>query len=105
MNTPTIKLYHDTRRKKANGAYPVKLYVYFNKKDKFYPLGIDLTEEEYLKATSGKPGKALKDTATRLLTILSDAQKKADKLYPFSLPLFEKEMFQKENSKSRSGTA
>jgi integrase/recombinase XerD len=93
MKKPTIKLFHDTRRAKADDTYPVKLYVYYDKKDKFYPLHIDLTKEDYELALSDKPPKPLRNTASRILAVLADAQRVGLETYPFGFELFERELF------------
>lgn len=93
MKKPTIKLFHDTRRAKADDKYPVKLYVYYDKKDKFYPMHIDLTKEEWELVHSDKPPKTLRNIAAQLFSILTDAQRIGLDMYPFSIELFERELF------------
>lgn len=44
----------DTRRKKQNDVYPVKLRVTFERKQKYYPTGFDLTETKFKKVMFGE---------------------------------------------------
>ena len=78
-----ISLYHDTRREKFGKIYPVKLRVYFDYKTKFYPVGIDLTEEDFNRAyKSERPRGEYRDLRKKLL----NAQKSRH-LCRLSLPL------------------
>jgi len=44
MSSATVLIFLDTRRKKANERYPVKLRVYHNYKTQYYLLKIELTK-------------------------------------------------------------
>ncbi|MBX9780511.1 MAG: site-specific integrase [Chitinophagaceae bacterium] len=44
---PTTSIILDTRSKKKSGKYPVKIRVTYLRKQKYYPIWIDLTQEEF----------------------------------------------------------
>jgi preprotein translocase subunit SecB len=45
---PIIKMYLDTRRSKKNSEnYPLKLRVTLAKEQKYYPMNIDMTKDEF----------------------------------------------------------
>lgn len=44
----------DTRRKKKDNTYPVKLRITYDRKQNYYPTGHDLTEEDYKKTMFGQ---------------------------------------------------
>ena len=43
----------DRRRVKVNGKYPVKIEVVWNRKQKYFPTGVDMTEDQWNKASAG----------------------------------------------------
>ena len=43
----------DRRRVKVNGKYPVKIEVVWNRKQKYFPTGVDMTEDQWNKACAG----------------------------------------------------
>lgn len=43
----TFKLFHDARRKKVSGTYPVKVRITCDRRSKYYETGVSLTEEEF----------------------------------------------------------
>ncbi|PCJ67503.1 MAG: integrase [Bacteroidetes bacterium] len=114
MNNAAISIYLDTRHKKANGCYPIKLRVYnpVTKKTKLYPftkikseinnkadilkiinegftMQLALDKIQY----SNKP----RGTNLKLKFFLNECMHKssniAESLHPFSFEKFEKEMF------------
>lgn len=65
----TTHIYHDTRREKKNGKYPVKLRVTYNRQQRYYPYpaAYDLSEVEFesiMYPKKGEPGKPKKLTYT-----------------------------------------
>ena len=97
-----ISLYLDTRYKKKNNLYPVKLRVYSNivGKTKFYQTPINLSLADF-KSTweTLKPRTESKPLRLQLESLQSKANEIASTLKPFSFELFEKKMFkQKGNS-------
>jgi integrase/recombinase XerD len=58
---PTITLVQDTRRAKDKDKYPMKLRVTYERVQKYFLLGIDLTKDEYENVKSTKTRKDLAD--------------------------------------------
>ncbi len=52
MSHTTVNLLFDTRKKKANGKFPIKLTIYFLDSKKRYKTGVDVTEENWKKLNS-----------------------------------------------------
>jgi site-specific recombinase XerD len=95
MPAPTIVIYHDTRRKKDNGLYPVKLRVYFNYETRYYPIGKDLSKDEFIRSyLAQKPRDEFKKLKQQMSSIEVKANKVMDELKDgFSFDKFEKKMF------------
>ena len=75
MQDLPVALYLDTRRALTTGRdkdkYPVKVRVDFSslvgyRCQKYYPTGVNLTEDEFERAVSEKPGKALRESSMKL---------------------------------------
>jgi len=47
LDKVTASIVHDTRRCKRNGLFPVKYRITFNRKQLYYPSGIDLSKDEW----------------------------------------------------------
>ncbi len=69
---PSIVTYLDTRRKKKSGRYPVKLRITFLKEQKYYPIGIDLTPEEFSDMNSIRIPEIAKQIPIKLRRELQD---------------------------------
>lgn len=96
-----ISIYLDTRRKKENGLYPVKLRVYESqsKKRKLFPTVFDMSESEFTSTwLSQKPRKEYQDTRLKLIALESHANKEAEKIKPFSIDQFEGKLYRKSGS-------
>lgn len=96
-----INIQLDTRRVKSNGTYPVKLRVYspVNKKAKLYATGLDLSKDDFFKTwETQKPRKEYKENRIWLETKLSEANKVAKKIEPFTFEQFEKRHIRKKGS-------
>jgi len=83
-------LYLDTRRAKNDGTFPVKLRVTFQRKQQYYPTGIDLTLTQWEKVGKPKPREDFIRDTKRLLETISD---RADKVIR-ELPLFSFDEFE-----------
>jgi integrase/recombinase XerD len=104
MNTTTKNyansLFLDTRRKKKNGKYPVKLRVWNpqTKKQKLYPTVFELTQNEFdsiwLTSKTRNEHKATKNKMAALLKMADDI---AEKLKIFNFNDFEAKMMVKPN--------
>lgn len=91
----TAKLFHDARRKKVTGTYPVKVRITCDRRSKYYETGVSLTEAEFKRIFMNRvPAElqAKKDT-------LSEAEAKAvhllKEIKPFNFPVFERRFLQK----------
>lgn len=95
---PQISIYLDTRRKKADGKYPVKLKVYTTKR-KYYPTIFDLSENEFQSVyLTTRPRKDFKELRKKLIAIESKAINVAEKLNPFTFDEFERKLYRKEGA-------
>jgi len=93
-----INFYLDTRRKKANGKYPVKLRVFTTspRKQVLYPTAFDLSEAEYKNTIETlKPRNEYKELRRKLEAVKAKAEEVAEKLQPFSFEAFEKKLYRK----------
>jgi site-specific recombinase XerD len=91
IEKPTITIYHDTRHKKKNGLYPVKLRVYHNYETRFYKTKIDLSETDFTKSyLAEKPRGDYKTLHDKINAQLVRAIEVADGLPTFSFDKFER---------------
>ncbi|MEM7037592.1 MAG: Arm DNA-binding domain-containing protein, partial [Bacteroidota bacterium] len=65
----TTAIILDTRRKKKDGTFPVKLRVTHNRKQKFYGTKISLTKSDFEKATGSRPRKEFKELQIQMQAI------------------------------------
>jgi integrase/recombinase XerD len=102
-----ITIYHDTRRSKASGKYPVKLRITFLGEQKYYSTGIDLTKDEFkLVINPGAIDKKMDLMARRQIrewklkcdSILLKADTVIKKMEDFTFKLFEKRFYLNEQS-------
>lgn len=79
----------DTRRKKKDGTYPVKLRLTYLRKQKYYPTKYSFTEEEFEKIMQMRPPKKYKEVQVKLQAIEARANKVLEKMPAFSFNLFQ----------------
>lgn len=80
----------DTRRPKKDGSFPLKLRITYNREQRYYPIGIDLTEDDFQKARGSRPrGEALA-MKSRLESYEAKARTTIDNMPLFSFGAFEK---------------
>ncbi|MCK5371932.1 MAG: site-specific integrase, partial [Cyclobacteriaceae bacterium] len=60
------KLILDKRRPKKSGLFPLKIRVTFHRIQKYYPLGIDLTESDFERVINGSVRKELRELKIRI---------------------------------------
>lgn len=102
----TISIVLDKRRLKSNGTYPLKLRVFNRqlKKDKRYPLDIDLSEDEYTEVWKNpdnlKFRGAKKELELTLKGIEARANDEAKQLTVFDFEQFEIKFFRKSSDKN-----
>ncbi|MHA4737795.1 site-specific integrase [Dyadobacter sp. MSC1_007] len=85
---PTFKVLLDERKEKADGSYPLKLRVTFNRKRMYYGVGMDLTKEQYKKLETTKQDK-LKEVRLKARAIEVKAERIYKELREFSFAEFE----------------
>lgn len=95
MKKATTHIILDTRRALKDGTFPVRLRVTYQRKQKYYPTGIGLTEEDFEKMNSTRPGRELKDVRLELQDQEQRAAKIIEKLPAFSFQEFEKRLHHK----------
>lgn len=102
----TISIVLDKRRIKSNNTFPVKLRVFNRqlKKDKRYPLDIDLSETDFNDIWKNSGNKKLrgrkKDIEIRLKYIEARANEEARQLTTFEFDKFETKFFRKSTDKN-----
>ncbi|NCI45029.1 tyrosine-type recombinase/integrase [Sediminibacterium soli] len=91
----TVKLFHDTRREKVTGTYPVKVRITSDRRSKYYETGVNLTEAEFNRIFMTRVPAELQERKE----ILAEAESKAVYLLkdikPFNFPAFERRFLQK----------
>lgn len=94
--TTKVSLYLDTRRKKDNGTYPIRIRVYdtSTRKPKLYTTDFDLTEKDFNRIFFPEIGQRLKkeekEIQSDLIAIESEYKEKAESLNIFNFETFEK---------------
>lgn len=91
---PSVTILLDTRRKKKEDNYPVKLTVYFDGEKKRYKTGIDLTEDDWKKLNSPN----LRDDSLKIIRRKIELRRKnaeeiLEKLDGFTFTEFEEIFF------------
>ena len=101
QNSYSIRIWLDTRRKKANGKYPVKLRVFTSdpRKQKLYPIkDHEYSKTEFKEMWELEMGK-YETKRDQLVSVEQKAKKVARKIDGFSFDLFEKKFLRKGSSK------
>lgn len=94
--TVDVCVWLDTRRKKANGKYPVKVKVYHrpSTERKYYPTEFEFSEDEFNSIwNSNKPRSEVKQIKLALQEIEAKAYHTANAIEPFNFETFEKRLF------------
>jgi site-specific recombinase XerD len=97
----SFSIFLDTRRKKKNGKYPVKLRVFipYPRKQKLYATVFSYSEDDFDAIwNTNKPKKENKDARRKLQSIIQKAEEIAEHLSPFIFDIFEKKLFRKKGS-------
>ncbi|WP_372648696.1 tyrosine-type recombinase/integrase [Draconibacterium sp.] len=91
----TTAIILDKRIKTKKDTYAVKLRITFNRVQKYYPVNVHLTTDEWKKVHSEKPRKTYKDHLVYFNGIENKAIEIIKDLNPFSFPEFERKFNQK----------
>ena len=89
--TPHVKLLLDTRYPKKNGLFPVKIRITYNRKQKYFPIGEDLSKDDFMLATRSEPEppKRLKDMSDTFTKKKANALEIINELKTFDFKRFE----------------
>lgn len=78
------KLILDKRRQKKTGLYPLKIRVTFQKAQRYYSVGIDMSELDFERVNNNSVRKDLRTSKKKILSIQSRIRKIIDSLDIFS---------------------
>jgi len=92
---PLTQIILDTRRSKSDKRFPLKLRLTYARKQKYFPLGLDLTIEEYDKIRGEKPRGEYKDLLIKINGFEEKAVRIIESLSRFSFEKFEIGFFDK----------
>lgn len=96
----TTAIIHDKRVKRKDDTYAVKLRVTHQRVQRYYPLNVHLSEEDWKKVHDEKPKKGFKDYLIFFGDIESRAIKIIQELQPFSFTSFERKFNVKTSNKT-----
>jgi integrase/recombinase XerD len=83
----------NSRRKKNNQRFPLKLRITYKGDRRYYSIGYDVTEEEWNIINSINAKGRLRDIKNNIAIVESDARKVCDEIAPFSFVQFEYKFF------------
>lgn len=81
---PTIIIVLDTRRKKKNETYPIKIRIGYQRMQRYYPTGIDTTKDGFEKIMSATPKKTYLEKRIILDNQMRSVRDAVDQLNNFS---------------------
>ncbi len=103
---PKAAIILDTRRKKGDNTYPVKLRITFERKQKYYPTEYSFTDEQFTRAMFGKRQTESEKESKRSIQAYEDkATKIINKLNYFDWNKFEKLYYTNRTAKDTLNTA
>lgn len=89
----SVSIYHDTRYRKAGGGYPVKLQVYFDGAQRYYPTNIDVSKEDFERSyLAVKPKQEYREMKIRIDGHLTRAVDIVEDIAVFSFETFERRL-------------
>jgi len=100
MLNVTVAIVQDTRIKRNDEKYAIKLRVTYNRKQKYYPLNEHFTTNEWEKVISTKAKLKNKEYAAYFERIKQRAKEIISELHPFSFQVFENRFLNKAKSYS-----
>jgi integrase len=89
MENTNTSLFHDTRRAKKNGKYPVKIRLTYNRKQKYYPTNYDLTKTEFTKLYAKRVHQDFRETYDNIHDMVSKANDIVKDMAQFNWHKFE----------------
>lgn len=91
----TVNIFHDLRRRKNNGLYPVKLRVTYNRRSKYFETGIELSKDNFKKFSTRHLGKDMVLIKKELVELEAKAHTIIKTVKPFNFPVFSDRFLQK----------
>jgi integrase/recombinase XerD len=92
---PNFKIILDLRRPKNSGLYPVKIRVTLNRVQKYYPIGMDITVDDFDRIQNGSVRNELRRLKSKITVWENKAQDIIEKTDPFSFEEFKLKLFDK----------
>lgn len=91
IKMPLTRILLDSRRKKSDGTYPVKLRVTFNREQRLYPIGLSLSEKQFKELLSSEDVRGKnKEKKRQMIAAQEKADQVIDKLTIFGFDAFER---------------
>lgn len=98
QQTVSVYVFFDTRRKKANGKYPVKLRAYTSspiEKRKDYPTRFEFSKDEFQAIwESDRPRGKNRELREELQAVEAHAREVSHQIHPFTFEGFERKLYQ-----------
>jgi integrase len=104
MNAVTA-IIQDTRRKRKDGTYPVKLRITYNREQKYYPTPFNLTIEQFTKVVAERPRNEFKELKMKLNALEGKASEIIKELPFFTWNHFEKKLLKNRGNSSNISIA
>jgi integrase/recombinase XerD len=90
----------DKRRPKKDGLYPVKVRVTFQRKQKYFPTGVSLTQSDFDLITNQTTKKHLRSAMEKILAMESKIRKAIDSIKDFSFEELDSLLLKKQSTSS-----
>ena len=90
---PTVQPHLITRRKKQNDKYPVKLRVIYQLNYRDFPIGLDLSEDEFKNCIASSVKKPFRKTAIKSTEAVVKANKIIEEIGIFTFQKFEDQLY------------
>jgi hypothetical protein len=92
---PNYKIILDLRRPKTNGLFPVKVRVTLNRVQKYYPVGLDLSEKDFGRIQNSSVRKELRLLKNKITNWDKKVKDIIHQLDPFTFDDFKEKLFEK----------
>jgi integrase len=92
---PNYKIILDLRRPKTNGLFPVKVRVTLNRVQKYYPIGLDLSEKDFGRIQNSSVRKELRLLKNKITNWDKKVKDIIHQLDPFTFDDFKEKLFEK----------
>ena len=92
---PNYKIILDLRRPKTSGLFPVKVRVTLNRVQKYYPIGLDLSEKDFGRVQNSSVRKELRLLKNKITNWDKKVKDIIHQLDPFTFDDFKEKLFEK----------